>query len=165
VASLAAKVVVTSTVLSATTLAFLWAIAGIVLGGTFTYMAARLQVRHAYRTRERSRLLRLRTDAFHRLWGLTGCMPRHPDDGELARFRAAAVVRDLNRWYFTDGGIYLPNSCREEYFLLLDRLEAVGPSKGIDRASYIPIYAAASKLRQTLARELDARTSTSGKAI
>ena len=154
-----------SNVLNSTTLAFLWALAGIILGGTFTYLAARLQVKQNFRADERRRLLKLRTKAFHRLWMITERIPRNPDANELATFRAANVVHELNKWYFRDGGMYLPNTCRQEYFVLIGKLDALGLEKGIDKAAYDQVYTAASTLRQALAKEVDARTSTPGRRI
>ena len=122
-------------------------------------------MKHTYRSAERGRLLRLRTEAFHNLWMLTGRIPRNPDPDELTHFPAAEIVKELNQWYFNDGGMYLTNACRSDYFALMEALEEVRKIKVFDYDAYLPLYKAASSLRHTLANELDARTSTHGRRI
>lgn len=139
--------------------AFLWAIAGILLGGTFTYIAARLQVRHAANQNQRDRLLGLRTDSFRRLWQATGSIQRRPDPQHLEQLPFGKIVQCLNSWYFNDGGLYLTEACRSSYFTLLDELDKAQEAAPLDLVKYQPLYLAASRLRDTLARELETRSS------
>jgi hypothetical protein len=146
-------------------IAFLWAVAGILLGGAFTFLATRLQLRHQNMLVERQRLLEVRTDSFRRLWKVTGHIPQNPEAVELRAFRAREVVTELNRWYFDDGGMFLTAACRSDYFNLVEKLQPYMASKPMTSEAYPPIYEAASKLRETLAKELDARTSIQGGKI
>jgi hypothetical protein len=154
-----------SSTFDATTLAFLWALAGIVLGGVFTYLAARIQVKHGYYSEERKRLLALRTTSFQHLWTLTGEVPRNPSQEELRRFRTQRLMDDLNRWYFADGGMFLTNPCRTAYFNFLEELERIPLAESLSLETYNPLYQAASALRQSLAQEVAARASIQSKRI
>jgi len=145
--------------------ALLWAIAGVLLGGMFTYVATRTQQRYARHQADRDRLLRLRTDVFRRLWGLTKPLQRNLDIEEIQRLPIDDLVDRLNDWYFDDGGMYMTEACRRTYFALLEELfraKGTGPHRS---AGYESLYAAASKLRATIAYEIDARATVNPSII
>lgn len=154
-----------SSTLTDTSAAFLWAIAGILLGGAFTYLATRVQLKHNYKSAQRDRLLALRTESFRRLWQITGTIQRNPDKSLFKRFPQKQLLAKFNNWYFDDGGIYLTNDCREVYFAMLDELNKLETSAPLVPETYQALYNAASKLRATLALEIDTRTSASPRVI
>jgi hypothetical protein len=134
---------------------------GVLVGGSFAYLGARLQVTREDRRFERRRLLELRTDPFSRLWGITSHLRLTPDPAVLDGSALPTLGDSLNNWYFDDGGILLSNTCRDAYFSLLEALSTAHEQIPLDPDRYQELYNAATQLRTALATELDTRTSVS----
>ena len=136
---------------------FLWAVAGILLGGAFTLLATRIQAAHGAAQAQRDRLLNLRTDSYRRLWSLTKELQRTPALDRLTKEALEDLVEKLDAWYFDDGGIYLSERCRTAYFDLLRAVTGAASSTPLRTDRYSELYRHASLLRANLAREIDTR--------
>lgn len=144
--------------------AILWAVAGILLGGVFSFLTVRFQLGHERREADRRHLVNLRTNTFHDLWKITQDVPRNPTVAEMTGFNAAALVNRMHQWYFQVGGLYLTETTREAYFSLLGALEN-HTEIGVTEEQYAPLYQKGSALRKALVLELQANASTAIKQI
>jgi hypothetical protein len=131
--------------------------------GTRRRVLAELEGRYDAELRD-ARLL-----VYTRLWAALEPLAKYAREppGRPRRDEIEELARDLRRWYFQEGGLYLSAEAREAYFQLQDALTAViesarwtagnGSSEEIDAGTFEALRQIGSWLRTTLTYDVGTR--------
>ncbi len=106
-----------------------------------------------------SELRKLRIDAYSKLWGHLSVLAKYGRPRSIDRRGVQKLCRQLTTWYFEDGGIFLSDPTKRDYFALQDGLELLErePEREPTAEDDEFIRVLASRLRTGMTRDIGAR--------
>jgi hypothetical protein len=111
--------------------------AGVVVAaitGILSYRAARWNLRRDLEVD----LRRQRLDALKKLWALSEPLAKYGRPASMVTAASLdALSNDLSHWYFAEGGMFLSETSRKQYFTFQDALQAVVAANADDRGKLI----------------------------
>lgn len=126
------------------------------LGGVGTYMTTRRNLETQYD----ANLRELRIGAYQKLWSHLRVISKYGREPTIDRRGVRALNHKLTAWYYEEGGMFLSDSARHEYFALQDALEMLArdsdrepPSAAEDQF----VVVLGSRLRTALTRDVGTR--------
>ena len=109
--------------MSALYASLLTALVTFVLTGTATYFTTRRNLQLQFDASLRD----LRIDVYKKLWEDLSVLAKYARTKErLSTADARSLSAALRRWYFKEGGLFLSEATRGDYFALQDGLELIG---------------------------------------
>lgn len=133
------------------------------------YVGTRRRVLAELEGRYDAELRDLRLRVYPQLWAALEPLAKYAREppGRPRRAELEDLTRDLRRWYFEEGGLYLSAEAREAYFQLQDALTAViesktwaagtDPAEEIDAQTFEAFRQIGSWLRTTLTYDVGTR--------
>lgn len=88
-----------------------------------TYSVASWKVRQELEIDNDKNLRDHRITAYKKLWGLLKPLAKYPEPDALGQSNVKQIAVALRDWYFDEGGLFLSEIAREEYFNLQDGLK------------------------------------------
>lgn len=139
------------------------AIIGAVFGVFGTYLSAILKYRQDLRAEYDKDLREKRIPEYGNLWRFTGLFPKYARTKEVSYQDAQTLSVNLREWYFQDGGMFLSDRSRDEYFAVQDALANTIKKAGenmsalLDEETYEMLRKKCSTLRTALTGDVGTR--------
>jgi hypothetical protein len=96
-----------------------------IVANVVTYRVASWKFRQELEIDSDKNLRDHRITSYKKLWGLLKPLAKYPEPGLLNQSSIRQLAVALREWYFDDGGLFLSESAREDYFNLQDALKIV----------------------------------------
>lgn len=138
------------------------ALLGVVLGAIIAAIATwRMSVLSVAATFE-SEKYKQRLASYQALWSRTQRLRRTPEAADLSLKAMHETLDNLDSWYFQTGGLLLTDEARQAYFGLVRAIQSLPstPNGTLSAKQYMPVFTAATTLRDVTATEVRGRTGT-----
>lgn len=132
------------------------------VGAALTYLLAILKLRKELEIKYDIDLRDMRIPEYLKLWKLLEDLAKYPRP-KLNVNDMDKLTRSLMEWYFEEGGLFLSENSRDEYFALQEAIKEVlacrcqAPESEIDEPTYEMLREKGSELRTALARDVGTR--------
>lgn len=105
---------------------------GAIVGSAGSYLGLYWKVRKELEAEYDKDLRQERLTSYKTLWAITQPLAKYARPEPVTPGRLRKLSDDLRQWYFENGGIFMSEATREEYFALQEELKARIAAHGAD---------------------------------